>query len=252
MASADDRLPDDRTREPLGREARGARILDVAADLLLRHGYRRVTIDDVARGADIGKGTVYLHWRTREELFSAVFEREVQSAIETLARAVEQDGRTALLHRLAHAYFLAIMNRPLLRGLMLGDAELLGRLARSDEARAARHDLMSRDYFELLAKHGLLHADLSPQSAAYAFLATFEGFLRAGAAGDDPASVDMPLRADLLARTVQRAFETGGELSPAAGDLLARHVAGMLRGLPYGDRSTTQAVPTPIVSGESV
>jgi hypothetical protein len=39
---------------------------------------------------------------------------------------------------------------------------------------------MSRRYFELLAEHGLLHADLSPD-AAYAFLALLEGFLMAGA-----------------------------------------------------------------------
>src|SRR6266508_6776089 len=72
----------DRLPEPPGRQARAARILDVAAELLLRHGYRRVTIDDVARGADVGKGTVYLHWKTRDDLFQAVFEREVLQALE--------------------------------------------------------------------------------------------------------------------------------------------------------------------------
>jgi AcrR family transcriptional regulator len=33
------------------------------------YGYKRVTIDDLAAGAGIGKSTIYLHWKTREALF---------------------------------------------------------------------------------------------------------------------------------------------------------------------------------------
>src|SRR4029453_4840546 len=89
----------------------------------------RVTTDEGAAGADIGKGTVYLHWKTREELFTAVFEREVLQAIADLLQALRQDPQVSLPHRFAHAYFLAIMHRPLLRGFVLGDADLLGKLA---------------------------------------------------------------------------------------------------------------------------
>ncbi|WP_234322969.1 helix-turn-helix domain-containing protein, partial [Streptomyces sp. NRRL S-350] len=59
-------------RLPVGsgaRQERAERILDTTAELLEQHGYRRVTIDDVASRAGIGKGTVYLHWKTREALF---------------------------------------------------------------------------------------------------------------------------------------------------------------------------------------
>ena len=45
------------------------RVLDSAAELLLRWGYQRVTIDEIARHAGIGKGTVYLHFPTKEALF---------------------------------------------------------------------------------------------------------------------------------------------------------------------------------------
>jgi len=230
---ADDKIP-----ESTERQMRAARILDVAADLLLRHGYRRVTIDDIARGADIGKGTIYLHWRTREELFSAVFEREVREAVGVLLRALQQDRRTVLLHRLARAYFLAIMERPLLRGFVLADADLLGKLARSGGAREDRHQLMSRNYFELLAEHGLLHADLTPEAAAYAFLATLEGFLIASAG--EP-SIEHQRRADLLAMTVERAFENGRVLPPAAQDSLAQSAINLLGDLIESDQADSDA-----------
>ena len=43
------------------RDARAERILDVAADLLQRWGYKRLTMDDVASESGVGKGTIYLH-----------------------------------------------------------------------------------------------------------------------------------------------------------------------------------------------
>ena len=59
----------------IGSGGRLDRVLDAAADLLVRWGYQRVTIDDVARHAGIGKGTVYLHFRTKEALFLTVLLR---------------------------------------------------------------------------------------------------------------------------------------------------------------------------------
>ena len=56
-------------RSGVDRRERADRILDTARELLLAWGYRRVTIDELARRAGVGKGTIYLHWRSREEVF---------------------------------------------------------------------------------------------------------------------------------------------------------------------------------------
>ena len=55
---------------------RVAQMLDAAGELLLAHGYRRVTVEDVARRAGVGKGTVYLHFASKLELFAGVLVRE--------------------------------------------------------------------------------------------------------------------------------------------------------------------------------
>jgi AcrR family transcriptional regulator len=234
----------DRLRDPRQRQQRATRILDAAAELLLRHGYRRVTVEDVAAGAGIGKGTIYLHWKTREELFTAVFQREVLRAIGELVGALHQDPQLCLLHRFARAYFLAILHRPLLRGLVLGDADLLGRLAEPGSARDDRHRLMSHAYFELLAEHRLLRDDLDVEAIAYAFQATFEGFLLAEAADAAPApasaghaAAGLDQRADLLARTVQRAFESGRTIPRRAQQSLATAVIEVLTDLADADRA---------------
>jgi AcrR family transcriptional regulator len=230
----------DRLHDPRDRQTRAARILDVTAQLLLRHGYRRVTIDDIARHADIGKGTVYLHWKTRDDLFKAVFEREVLQALQELLGILRQDPRAWRLHRLARCWFLAIMGRPLLRALFLADAELLGKLARpASGAREDRHRLVSHAYVRLLAEHGLLRDDLDAEAVAYAVLATLEGFIQAEAtAREAPGSgLGIEERADLLSRTVQRAFETRRRLSPAAEKTIATRVLELFAGLGEADRA---------------
>jgi AcrR family transcriptional regulator len=214
------------------RAERAGRILDVAADLLLRHGYRRVTIDDVAAGAGIGKGTIYLHWKTREQLFSAVFAREVLSAIGELRDSLEKDPQVCLLHRFAQTYFLAITGRPLLRGFLLADPELLGKLTTvHDSARDDRHAELGRGYFTLLAERGQLRSDLDLEDLGYAYQATFEGFLRA----EDTAGRSLEQQADLLARTIERAFEIGQPLAEEALQELASAVAALLSELISAD-----------------
>lgn len=49
-----------------------------------------VSLDDVARGAGVGAGTLYRHFPTREALVEAVYRREVEvlcEAAASLARA---------------------------------------------------------------------------------------------------------------------------------------------------------------------
>src|SRR5215510_9709915 len=225
----------ERLRDAGDRARRATAILDAAADLLLRHGYRRVTIDDVAAGANIGKGTVYLHWKSREHLFSAVFEREVLAAIGELRQALRQDPQVCLLHRFACTYFLAIAHRPLLRGFLLADPELLGKLTASrDTSRDDRHIAMSRAYLELLAGHGLLRDDMDTDEIGYAYQATFEGFLQQEAAA--PAD-GLAQRAELLARTVRRAFESDRALSDAELRDVAAAATALLTDLIDADRT---------------
>lgn len=237
----------ERLRSTDRRAERATRILDVTADLLLRHGARRVTIDDVAAGAGIGKGTVYLHWKTREQLFGAAFRREVLAAIGELRDGLQEDPQVCHLHRFAHRYFLAITARPLLRGFLLADPDLLGKLAgSSDRAFDDRHGELSRGYFELLAEHGLLRDDLQLDDLGYAYQATFEGFLRAeGLAGRG-----LDQQADLLARTIERAFESGRTLPDTALRELADAVAELLTDLIETDRAEA-GLPAPTFNGDS-
>ena len=180
------------------RAERAERILDAAAELLLRVGYRRTTIEDVAERADVGKGTVYLHWKNREELFLAVLLRESVRSIEDLVRAVEADPLAARLSRLTEVQYANVLGRPLLRAGYADDADTLGKLLPKLHAKLdPRHDEAFVEYLELLAGNDLLRADRPARELAVAYQAVLHGFL---------VSVP-PAEPALIADTVAHAFE---------------------------------------------
>ncbi|WP_158886366.1 TetR/AcrR family transcriptional regulator [Amycolatopsis anabasis] len=196
------------TSDTEGRFARADRILDAAADLLLHLGYRRVTVEDVAERAGIGKGTVYLHWKTRQDLFLAVLQREVVASLDELVEALRSDPATALLHRLTKIHFTNVLRRPLLRAVYTTDPEVLGKLAKAlHDLQHPRHHEAFDDYLALLAKHDLLRTDLTVREISYAYHATLHGFLLTDSYNGGRTAEPTEHKADLLATTVQHAFE---------------------------------------------
>jgi AcrR family transcriptional regulator len=53
-------------------------ILDATDVLLARFGYRKMTVEDIATEAGIGKGTVYLHFSSKEEVVLSHIDRIVE------------------------------------------------------------------------------------------------------------------------------------------------------------------------------
>ncbi len=65
-------------------------ILSAAAQLFARFGYRKTSIDDVAKRVRIGKGTVYLYFSSKEELFGAIVNRIWGNVLLDLTVAVKR------------------------------------------------------------------------------------------------------------------------------------------------------------------
>jgi AcrR family transcriptional regulator len=67
-------------------------ILDATDRLLARYGYKKMTIDDVAQEVGIGKGTIYLHFSSKEELALSHIDRIVERLRERLRAIAAQDA----------------------------------------------------------------------------------------------------------------------------------------------------------------
>jgi len=224
-------------RAPAGsaaRRDRAERILDATAGLLRQHGYRRVSIDDVAARARVGKGTVYLHWKTREALFWAALQREALRLLEDLTDRLGEDPGLALPHRLMPAIFLEVQRRPLVRAVLLSDDEVLGALAADESVAAAQRELTGfPDYLVLLARRGLLRADLTPAAAGHILGSVMRGFFldqdADARSGDRALTADQ--RAGLLADVLARVLESDAPPPDGAVAGLGGEVTAMFRAI---------------------
>ena len=60
-------------------------LLDATDRLLSRNGYKKMTIDDLAAEVGIGKGSVYLHFSSKEELALSHIDRIIERLKNRLA-----------------------------------------------------------------------------------------------------------------------------------------------------------------------
>ena len=74
------------------KENKEQRILDAAAELFAAHPFHKVLLDDVARMARVGKGTLYLYFSSKDELYLAMLFREFAGLVERLRRQLDAEA----------------------------------------------------------------------------------------------------------------------------------------------------------------
>ncbi|MFG1923953.1 helix-turn-helix domain-containing protein [Cryptosporangium sp. NPDC048952] len=123
-----------------------ASLLDAAVRLIAERGTRRTSMTDIAQAAGIAKGTLYNHFRNKDEVFAALVEAEI-TLIADECRGVELEDALAIaairldthpaLRRVADddpAALAALVGAPMhaagRRAALAGAAELLAACGR--------------------------------------------------------------------------------------------------------------------------
>lgn len=109
------------------RAATQAAILKAARKLFGERGFAATTMDDIASGAQVAKGAVYHHFRTKEDVFEAVFEevsRDLVAEIDKVARA-EKDVLVSMAAGTQH-YLAACAKGPTGRIILRDGPAVLG------------------------------------------------------------------------------------------------------------------------------
>lgn len=68
-------------------------ILDATDQFLARFGYKKMTIDDLAQEVGIGKGSIYLHFKSKEEIALSHIDRIIERLMEKLNAIAESDEK---------------------------------------------------------------------------------------------------------------------------------------------------------------
>jgi AcrR family transcriptional regulator len=112
-----------------------ARILAAATELFLRQGYRKTSVEDVARRAEIAKGTVYLYFENKATLLVHVLAIEKRVMLKRLEPLLA--GRIPEPRRLR--FYLGVVltivrDMPLTARLINRDGELMAAIDEIDPA----------------------------------------------------------------------------------------------------------------------
>jgi AcrR family transcriptional regulator len=116
------------------KDARPGEILDAALELFVEKGFAATRLEDVAQRAGVSKGTVYLYFDSKEDLFKAVIRSGMVRAIEEAEKLVAGfEGSSADLLRQIYAGWWQNIGGTKLSGipkLMISEAQNFPELAR--------------------------------------------------------------------------------------------------------------------------
>ena len=91
---------DSKPRWERRKEARPTELLASAIELFVERGFASTRLEDVARRAGVSKGTLYLYYANKEDLFKAVVRQTILPMIDDAETSVaEFDGHSAELLR---------------------------------------------------------------------------------------------------------------------------------------------------------
>ncbi len=157
-------------------DRRRREIIEAAMKAFSSNGYKRVSMDDIAREAGLSKGTCYKYFKTKEELFLACVDRSVAGFFDYL----EETGRSAegALQRLLMRGMAFITRYPEFYFMMndinseaASGNQRMARKAISVYGEVARY--LARDIEEGVAE-GVFRAGIDAESVGYSLISIVE------------------------------------------------------------------------------
>jgi len=89
------------------------RILSAAERIFARHGFFAAKVSDVAKEAGVADGTIYLYFKSKDDLLISLFERRMQQVNETLKGAVAKyKSPREQLRAFTQAYLQLVADEP--------------------------------------------------------------------------------------------------------------------------------------------
>src|SRR3954466_15146619 len=71
---------------------RRERVLAAALEVFGRYGFRKASMDEIARSADISRQGLYLYFANKDALFRAAVRQELETALGDAARCLDERG----------------------------------------------------------------------------------------------------------------------------------------------------------------
>lgn len=151
-------------------EERERRILDAAEDLIIRYGYDRTTMGEIAEAAGVGRGVLYLHFRGKDEVLDALIAREFPKYAQAWLAHQEADPKGGTVGGLFRNVLWAINSSPLMAAIAKRDKGVFGSYLRRPNsifASMQANSMISIEFTTAMQQAGVIRRDIDPAAIAY-------------------------------------------------------------------------------------
>ncbi|MEZ4870018.1 MAG: TetR/AcrR family transcriptional regulator [Caldilineaceae bacterium] len=171
---------------------REERILNATAELIIRYGYDKMSMNDIADAAGISKGAIYLHFASKDELFEAIFYREFRAYAERWHERILADPQGGTIGGIYKATLYAINNSPFMTAVVKQDPRLLGNYLRKPNNIFAGMEAPSlrSEFITAMQAAGVVRRDIDPTVVAHIMDIISYGLV--GIADTKPAAASPP------------------------------------------------------------
>jgi AcrR family transcriptional regulator len=153
------------------------RILDAAVDVFGREGFAGANVAEIASAAGIAKGTVYLYFTSKEEIFSTILvERSFIPQLSNLM--VENQPLETTLRNIAESYYCFMDANLTIFRIAIADSYYF-----PDHARQVYREIVLKgnqalaDFLDRLAKAGLIRPLEAPFLTARVFIGLLSTYI---------------------------------------------------------------------------
>ena len=143
-------------------DERQQQILDAAAAVIIRLGYDKATMSDIAEDAGVSRRTVYLYFNGKEELFEALLCREYMRYSQTWLEQIDADPHGGTIGGFYRAIFHSVNRHPLIAAMLRRDRRVVGNYLRKRDNLFARMEagVNTAGFFEALQAAGAIRQDI--------------------------------------------------------------------------------------------
>ena len=152
------------------------KIVQAAIATFSKYGYDKTRMDDIAKSAKLGKGTLYLYFKSKEELFYAISENNIKELKEQLSKLFSK--KEDLVHDAEKFYD---QYRNLIHDSEKVSFEMIAESSRNPKLRKALYEQRMKvydiviDYLRRQIEKGFFRKDMDVNAIASGLVALYDG-----------------------------------------------------------------------------
>lgn len=209
---------------------REQQILDATTDLIIRHGYDKTTMGDVADAVGISRPLVYVHFKSKDDLLEALIVREMLKYGNLWLDYIEADPQSGTVGSVYRSILKALQQTPLLAAIVTRSEGTFGKyLRRPDNVFSSiQTPTLMRDLLAVMQGKGAIREDVDVDAMAYIMDGMAASVVDNSVVADRPAP-DYEILLETMAEMLDRMLtpEGGGNLE--AGKQVIRKFADDVR-----------------------